>query len=173
VPGAKTAPGNGWYSPSQSTLIAITTAPSSNRSSAPAKKRTVAGRLLGSFLVVLAAFAVTVGWTFFALRAAARDAELLRSVYVPMSFHIGEALASFRGKVVIGVAKRTKAANIPLIAIVGDIGDDISPVYDMGVSAIFSINRVAIDFKEAKLRSKSDLKLTMDNLVRFIKRITF
>ena len=75
---------------------------------------------------------------------------------------------SLRGKVVIGVARRTKKAGIPLIAIVGDIGDSIEGAYNEGVSAIFSINRVAVPFKEAKPRSKSDLALTMDNLMRFI-----
>lgn len=75
---------------------------------------------------------------------------------------------SLRGKVVIGVARRTKIMGVPLIAIVGDIGDNIEGVYDEGVSAIFSINRVAVPFKEAKLRCENDLALTMDNLMRFI-----
>ncbi len=78
---------------------------------------------------------------------------------------------SIRGKVVIGVARRTKKANVPLVAIVGDIGDDIEGAYDEGVSAIFSINRVAVDFKEAQPRAKDDLALTMDNLMRFIHRL--
>lgn len=75
---------------------------------------------------------------------------------------------SLRGKVVIGVAHRTKKKNIPLIAIVGDIGDHIEAAYAEGVSAIFSINRVAIPFEQAKLRCKTDLGLTMDNLLRFM-----
>jgi glycerate kinase len=76
---------------------------------------------------------------------------------------------TLRGKVVIGVAKRAKLAHVPVIAIVGDIGDDIDPVYETGVSAVFSINRVAVDFPQAKLRAQKDLYLTMDNLIRFIK----
>lgn len=60
---------------------------------APSPRRTVADRLLGSYLLVLVAFAVTVGWSFLALRAAARDAELLRAGYVPLLLRIGEALA--------------------------------------------------------------------------------
>ncbi|MEG2116503.1 MAG: glycerate kinase [Clostridia bacterium] len=76
---------------------------------------------------------------------------------------------SLRGKVVLGVAKRAKALNVPLIAVVGDIGDDIEPCYENGVTAIFSINRVAVPFKEAKLRAKSDLALTIENVGRFIK----
>ncbi|MGX8700378.1 glycerate kinase family protein [Caproiciproducens sp.] len=75
---------------------------------------------------------------------------------------------SLRGKVVIGVAKRTKKLGIPLIAVVGDIGDHIEPAYDMGVSAIFSINQVALDFSVLKNRSQSDLAKTMDNLMRFL-----
>ena len=82
-------------------------------------------------------------------------------------------LQSLRGKVVIGIAHRTKKLNVPLIAIVGDIGDDIQAAYDKGVSAIYSINRVAVEFKLAKQRSKSDLALTMDNLMRFMARMDF
>lgn len=78
---------------------------------------------------------------------------------------------SIRGKVVIGVARRAKALNVPVVAIVGDIGDNVEPAYNEGVSAIFSINRVAVDFKVAKTRSKSDLALTMNNLVRFLNRM--
>ncbi len=79
---------------------------------------------------------------------------------------------SLRGKVVIGVGNRTKKAGVKLISIVGDIGDNIQEAYDLGVTAIFSINRVCVPFNEAKLRAKSDLALTMDNVVRFIKSIS-
>lgn len=78
---------------------------------------------------------------------------------------------SLRGKVVIGVARRTKKRGVPLIAVVGDIGDGIEKAYEEGVSAVFSINRVAVDFSQAKPRSKSDMVLTMDNLMRFLKRM--
>ena len=78
---------------------------------------------------------------------------------------------SLRGKVVIGVANRTKKAGVKLISIVGDIGDDIQEAYDLGVTGIFSINRVAVPYKEAKVRAKNDLALTMDNVVRFIKSL--
>jgi glycerate kinase len=73
---------------------------------------------------------------------------------------------SLRGKVVIGVARRTRRLNVPLIAIVGDIGDHIESAYDEGVSAIFSINRVAVPFAEARHRAQTDLALTVDNLFR-------
>jgi glycerate kinase len=75
---------------------------------------------------------------------------------------------SLRGKVVMGVAKKTQAHHIPLIAIVGDIADPIDDVYLGGVSAVFSINRVAKDFSQVMHRAPEDLALTMDNLMRFL-----
>jgi len=93
---------------------------------------------------------------------AAKDADLIIS---------GEGKIdkqSLSGKVVIGVARRAKKLNVPLVAIVGDISDDIDAVYEEGVSAVFSINRVAVDFSEAKKRSRSDLDLTVDNICRFM-----
>jgi glycerate kinase len=73
---------------------------------------------------------------------------------------------SLRGKVVIGVARRAKKQGVPVIALVGDIGDAIEGAYDEGLSAVFSINRRPLPFEEAKLQSESNLALTMDNLLR-------
>ena len=78
---------------------------------------------------------------------------------------------SLRGKVVIGVARRAKRAGIPVIAVVGDIGDDIDEAYSEGVTAVFSTNRLAIPFSEAKLRSKQDYRLTIENLFRMIQAL--
>jgi glycerate kinase len=77
---------------------------------------------------------------------------------------------SLRGKVVIGIARRTQKAGVPLIAVVGDIGDGIEAAYETGVSAIFSINRVAVDFSVAKGRAKNDMSLTMDNILSLSQR---
>jgi glycerate kinase len=76
---------------------------------------------------------------------------------------------SLRGKVIIGAARRVKryaGRKIPVIAVVGDIGDNIEGAYDEGVTAIFSINRAAIPFETARARAQNDLRLTMDNLMR-------
>ncbi len=78
------APREGEPQSRRGTLLAPISAP---------RRRTVAERLLGSYLLVLVAFAVTVGWSFQALRAAARDAELLRAGYAPLFQFLGEALA--------------------------------------------------------------------------------
>ncbi len=74
---------------------------------------------------------------------------------------------SLRGKVVCGVAKR--AGNVPVVAIVGDVGDGIEAVYDMGVKAVFSINRVAVPYEQARLRAKRDLRETVTDIMRLMK----
>ncbi len=79
---------------------------------------------------------------------------------------------SLRGKVVIGVARKAKTMGIPVIAVVGDIGDGIEAAYDEGVAGIFSTNRVAVPYKEARLRAESDMRLTMDNLLRFMRTMS-
>ena len=80
---------------------------------------------------------------------------------------------SLRGKVVMGVAKKTQAHQIPLIAIVGDIADPIEEIYSGGVSAVFSINRVAKDFSQIMHRAPQDLARTMDNVMRFLQLTGF
>lgn len=78
---------------------------------------------------------------------------------------------SLGGKVVIGVAERAMKKSVPVFAIVGDIGDDIDLVYEKGIHGIFSINRVAVPYSEAKKRARHDLHLTMDNLMKYTNTI--
>lgn len=78
---------------------------------------------------------------------------------------------SLGGKVVIGVARRAKKQSIPVIAVVGDIGDPVEAAYDQGVTGIFSINRVAVPYSEAKPRAREDLYRTVDNLCRFLRTV--
>ena len=76
---------------------------------------------------------------------------------------------STHGKVVGGVARRAHARGVPVFAIVGDVGDDAYGAYDVGVSAIFSINRLAVPRDEAKARSHIDYTHTLDDLLRCIR----
>ena len=78
---------------------------------------------------------------------------------------------SLRGKVVIGVAREARKKGVKVIAFVGDIGNNVEGAYAEGVTGIFSTNRVAVPYKEAKPRAKSDLELTVDNLLRYQKAI--
>ena len=76
---------------------------------------------------------------------------------------------SLRGKVVIGVAKRAKTKNIPVTAIVGGADDGIDKAYEMGVTSIFTINRLPQDLSISKHKSKENLEATADNILRLIK----
>lgn len=78
---------------------------------------------------------------------------------------------SLRGKVVIGVARRAKRQNVPVYAIVGDVADDAYIAYDLGVTAIFSINRLAVPFSVAKTRSSTDYEHTMEDILRLMKSL--
>lgn len=44
-----------------------------------------------------------------------------------------------RGKVPVGVAREAKTLGLPVVAIVGEIGDGYQEVYDQGIDAVFSI----------------------------------
>lgn len=79
---------------------------------------------------------------------------------------------SVRGKVVMGVAKQAKEKNVPVFAIVGDVGDGIESIYEQGITAVFSINRVAVPYSEAKKRAKKDLADTVENIFRAIKQFS-
>lgn len=73
---------------------------------------------------------------------------------------------SLSGKVVVGIAKRAK--NVPVIAVVGDIAEGAEKVYDLGVNAIFSINRVALPYDKIKNRAKRDLYDTIKDIIKLI-----
>jgi len=75
---------------------------------------------------------------------------------------------SLRGKVVIGVARRAAAKNVPVVAVVGAVGDGAEKAYEMGVSAVFSINRRAEDFALSRHKTKENFTATMDSILRLL-----
>lgn len=79
---------------------------------------------------------------------------------------------SMGGKVVAGVAERAAARNVPVLAVVGGIGDGAELAYDKGVTAIFSINTNAVDFSRSRDHSGENLAITMDNIIRFAKALS-
>lgn len=78
---------------------------------------------------------------------------------------------SLRGKVVIGVAKRAKNKNVPVTVIAGGAEMNIDDAYDMGITSIFTINRLPEDFKISRNKSKENLEATIDNILRLIKSV--
>lgn len=78
---------------------------------------------------------------------------------------------SRRGKVVAGVARRARVRGVPVIAIVGDIGEGAEAIYELGVTAVFSINRVAVPYAQARLRSRQDLRATAEDILRLFRSL--
>ncbi|MGB7595707.1 MAG: glycerate kinase [Erysipelotrichaceae bacterium] len=75
---------------------------------------------------------------------------------------------SLRGKVPIGVARHAKKAGVPVICLVGTIGEGIDSVYDKGITAIFSINTAPMDYSIAKFKALENLEITASNLARLL-----
>lgn len=73
---------------------------------------------------------------------------------------------SIRGKVVVGVAKRAKRQSKPVIAMVGAVDEGATDAYDLGVTAIFAINRKAEDFAVSRHNSQANLQATVTDIVR-------
>ena len=61
---------------------------------AASRRRTVASRVLLSYAIVTTAFALVSGWGVFALRSAAREADLMRSGYLPLSLALRGLVAN-------------------------------------------------------------------------------
>ena len=78
---------------------------------------------------------------------------------------------SLRGKVVIGVARRAKRKNVPVTVVAGGADDGIDEAYDMGVTSIFTINRLPQDFAVSRTKSKENMEETLDNILRLIKNV--
>lgn len=72
------------------------------------------------------------------------------------------------GKVISGVARRTRAKGVPLIAIAGGIADSAGAVYDIGVSAMFSTDRAALPVDMLGARSPDDYEATLNDIMSLI-----
>ena len=75
---------------------------------------------------------------------------------------------SARGKVVSGVAARCRKAGVPVVAVVGQIGQGFEEMYQQGLTAVFSINRAAQPFTESRFHAGENLALTMENIARLL-----
>lgn len=76
---------------------------------------------------------------------------------------------SLHGKVVMGVANRSQKYKTPVIVVTGAIGENIQEAYNKGITAIFSINKEPMEFSKSALKSKENMVLTMENILRLLK----
>lgn len=76
---------------------------------------------------------------------------------------------SVQGKVISGIAKRTSARGIPLLALVGGIGPGAEEAYDLGVTAMFGIDREAAAFETYAPRTGEYYRRTLEDILRLIR----
>ncbi|SET16828.1 glycerate kinase [Natronincola peptidivorans] len=73
------------------------------------------------------------------------------------------------GKVPVGVAKRAVKYDIPVIAIVGSVGEGASDVYAYGVDAIMDIINKPMPLREAVQNAPTLIEDTAENVMRILK----
>lgn len=78
---------------------------------------------------------------------------------------------SLGGKVPVGVARRAKTKGVPVVAIVGVVGEGAEAVYREGITAVFPTNRQALPFAEVRGRGVEDYRRTLEDLLRYTKAI--
>lgn len=78
---------------------------------------------------------------------------------------------SVQGKVISGIARRTKPREVPLLALVGGIAEDSGVGYDLGVTAMFSIDRSAQDFRAYADKSTVYYQRTLEDILRLLQAI--
>lgn len=76
---------------------------------------------------------------------------------------------SMMGKVICGVIKRAKAAQVPVVCVAGSVSRIPREAYEAGLTAAFSINQKPLPFAEAAPLSEENLSQTMDNILRLLK----
>ena len=79
---------------------------------------------------------------------------------------------SLGGKVPIGVSRRAKKKQVPVVAIVGITGPGIESIYDEGITAVFSTNREALPFAAVRDRGEDDYRRALTDLMRYTKAIS-
>ena len=75
---------------------------------------------------------------------------------------------SVHGKVISGIARRTQRRGVPLVAIVGSIAPDAQEAYELGVTAMFGIDRTAKAFTEYAAESAAYYRATLEDVLRLI-----
>jgi len=75
---------------------------------------------------------------------------------------------TLNGKTIAGVAEIAKRYKIPVIAIAGKLGAGIEPLYDNGISAIYSILDQPMELKEAMENADVLIESLVENIMRTI-----
>ena len=79
---------------------------------------------------------------------------------------------SVRGKVISGVARHAKEKSVPVVAIVGGVLPEVEDLCDdpaLGLTAVFSINRQAMDFAQSRYASRENYTYTLNSILRLLR----
>jgi len=76
------------------------------------------------------------------------------------------------GKTVSGVAQLAKKHRIPVIALGGMVADDLSKLYELGVTTVFAIGNQPMSLEESKVRASELLTSTSEQIMRLITGFT-
>ena len=78
---------------------------------------------------------------------------------------------SIRGKVISGVGRRSYWRGVPVVVIAGSVlpeMESITEQEELGVRAVFSVNRRAMDFSRSRHFSQENYRSTLENILRLI-----
>ena len=78
---------------------------------------------------------------------------------------------SLGGKVPVGVARRAKAAGVPVVALVGTVGPGIEAVYDLGITAVFVTNRQGAPFEAVAHRAEADYAAALKDILSLLRAL--
>ena len=88
----------------------------------------------------------------------------------------GEGLldrSSLNGKLIQGILKENKG-KAKVIALVGGVKDkEIGKLYSQGLTAVFTINRLPLAYKDSKKDAKDNLRNTVSDILRLISQICY
>ena len=73
-----------------------------------------------------------------------------------------------QGKVVAGVARRARAAGVPVLAFAGILGEGAGQLYELGVTAMQAANRAGLPLEQAAPRAAADLRRAAEDACRLL-----
>jgi len=79
-------------------------------------------------------------------------------------------LQSLGGKVVIGVGRRARKMNVPVLAVVGSTEEGLDDINGQGISGVFPSVREEYSLADLKLRCRADLSNVMNQVIAAIKQ---
>ena len=70
------------------------------------------------------------------------------------------------------MAKHAKEKSVPVVAIVGGVLPEVEDLCDdpaLGLTAVFSINRQAMDFAQSRYASRENYTYTLNSILRLLR----